>query len=197
MSAPDPQRDDVGSTARRYWLIALGLAVAWAAFLAIFGPKGSSRTLPKPALRPPGAPAPVDFNWTIADLDGRPVDFAVFRGRPVFLNIWGTWCPPCVAEMPAIDQLAANARLKDVAFVCVATDEDPETVRQFVARRKLSVPVYHAQALPPAFYARGIPATFILDAEGRIVVQELGAAGWDDPSVVDFLEQLAGEAGGR
>ncbi len=68
---------------------------------------------------------PADYDWSLMDLDGQPVSFAKFKGKTVFLNIWATWCGPCVGEMPSIAKLARNPRLQDknIEFVCVSTDD--------------------------------------------------------------------------
>src|SRR5205823_14965843 len=93
---------------------------------------------------------------------------------------------------PAIDHLASNSRLKGVAFVCVATDDDPDAVRRFVHKHKLRMTVLRVAELPPGpFLTEGLPATFLIAPDGRIVVAHEGAAQWDDPVVVDYLEKLA------
>ncbi len=188
-NGPAPPSDDRRIT----WGIIAALVLAWAAYLFFLGPRPPRGEIGPPGLTKSGPPRKADFAWSLVKPDGRTaVDFAQFRGRPVFLNIWATWCPPCVAELPSIDMLASNERLKDVAFLCVSVGEDPQTVRDFVERRKLKVPVYLAlDNIPEAFETDGIPATFILDREGRIVSQEVGSAQWDAPEVVDFLEKLA------
>ena len=94
--------------------------------------------------------------------------------------------------MPAIDRLAANPRLKDVAFLCVSVEEDPSVVGRFTRQHQLNVPVYLGGAEAPAvFQTEGIPATFIVDRAGKIVAREIGSAKWDDDSVVELLEKLA------
>lgn len=175
------------------WAIIAALVLAWATYLFFFGPRPSPHQIGPPGLVKSVMPRQADLRWRLVRPDGRSViDLSQFRGRPVFLNIWATWCPPCVAELPSIDLLAGNARLKDVAFLCVSVGESPNTVRAFVERRKLKVPVYLAVDDPPDDFATdAIPATFILDREGRIVSQEVGSAQWDAPEVVDFLEKLA------
>src|SRR6185437_8177611 len=97
---------------RPWWLLAASLALLWAACLVVFLPRVLKRTV--------GAGQPADFNWQLLDLDNRPVAFQQFRGQPIFLNIWATWCPPCVREMPSIARLASRPELKGVAFVCVS-----------------------------------------------------------------------------
>jgi thiol-disulfide isomerase/thioredoxin len=172
------------------WLLVAALALAWCAYLAFFGPKSPRGRLPQPLLSPP-AGSVADYQWDLETLDGAPVQFGDFRGKPVFLNVWATWCPPCVAELPSINNLATNERLKGLPIVCVSVDADRETVARFAARHKLSATVLHAKGQPPpAFRTEGIPATFVLDSEGRVVVHEVGAAQWDTPQVVDFLAKL-------
>src|SRR4051812_49314453 len=91
------------------------LLVAWIGYLYFFGP-GRGSQLGAPGLVGDGQ---ADYNWKLRDLAGNTVDFASFKGKPVFLNIWATWCPPCVAELPSIASLAANPRVEGVAFLCV------------------------------------------------------------------------------
>lgn len=194
MSTSNPEetpKRDPHEGQRRIWLILLGLVIAWSTYLYFFGPAGGLGDLPAPALRAPMVPTQADFQWSLATLDGQPFEFSQLRGQPIFLNLWASWCPPCVAEMPSIEALAANPKLKGVQFACVAVGDSTEAVQAFVDRHKLKVPVFEALEPPPGpFLTEGIPATFVIDAEGRIVSQEVGSAQWDHPSAVDFLESL-------
>lgn len=175
---------------RTPWIVFFALVAAWCAYLIFFGPFRGGGLAP-PDLKTPVAGQSASFDWALKDLDGKPVDFASYRGKAIFLNLWATWCPPCVAELPSIANLARNARLKDVAFVCV-TDEDAKTVRRFLEQKQLSLPVLLADDPPPSVYhTEGIPATFMIDPGGQIVLAEVGSAQWDAPAVVDRLEKLA------
>ena len=185
---------DSGKNLFRYAPIVLGLAVIWVAYQAFFGPQsGSINGLTPPSLQGTGMKEPADFNWKLTDLDDKPVDFAEFKGRPILLNLWATWCPPCRAEMPALAALADNPRIKGkgIAVICVSTDESSATLRQFMDKKPWAMTMLRATALPAVFMTEGIPATFLIAPDGKIVVSELGAARWDDPSVVSFLENLA------
>ena len=178
----------------RWAVLALGLGVIWVAYLALFGPSLTSPDrLSPPTLAGTGSQIPVDFSWKLRDLDDKPVSFAQFQGRTVVVNIWATWCPPCRAELPSLAALAANPHLKakGVEVVCVATDESSEVLRGFLAKQSWKLPVFRATGLIAAFLSDGIPATFILAPDGKVVAAELGAARWDDPSVVTFLDELA------
>ncbi len=173
---------------RTWWIIGLGFAVAWGLILIFAGPRQGLGT---PRLVNPGDDRKARYDWKLSDLNDAPVDFAQYKGRTVFLNIWATWCPPCVAELPAIATLAANPRLKDVAFVCVSTDESSAVLKRYMRDKTWPMTVLRATELPEVFLTDGIPATFLIAPDGRIAASEVGAARWDDPSVVEFLEGLA------
>jgi thiol-disulfide isomerase/thioredoxin len=183
-----------------WWWGLAALAVAWVVFLALFAPRPGSGDLAAPELKEPGGGRRAFYEWPLRDLDGKPVDFARYKGRVVFLNLWATWCGPCVAELPAIAHLSVNPRLKDVAFVCAATDDDPEVVRRFVRQQKLggNLTILHSGSIVPrVFAADALPATYIIAPDGRIAVAEFGSAQWDAPEVVDKLEDLSKSSGGR
>lgn len=185
-------RKDTDQERRLVWWILFGLVLAWCTFLYFFGPSTRTIDIQPPGLKTPLDPREADYRWTLATLDGQDVEFSRYRGKPVFLNLWASWCPPCVAEIPSIESLAANSRLKGVEFVCVAVGDTPEAVQAFVKRQQMKVPVLLAVDPPPGVFSTdGIPATFLIAPDGRIVSWEVGAAQWDDPAVVDFLETLA------
>jgi thiol-disulfide isomerase/thioredoxin len=167
--------------------IGLGFAVFWVLYLAFLGPR-------RPALlENPGISQPATYEWSLSDLNDRPVPFSRFKGKPVFLNIWATWCGPCVREMPSIARLAQEPRLqgKGIEFVCVSVDDSSDTVRRFLEGRSWSMAFLRADRLPSVFRTEGIPATFLIAPDGRIAAAVEGAAEWDVPEVVGFLEKLA------
>ncbi len=176
---------------RRVWLIAIGLLLAWCVYLAFFNPLNRlAGPLAAPDLVDPGL-GPADLRWPLANLEGRPLNLQDYKGKTIFLNQWATWCPPCVREIPSIERLAANERLKNVVFLAIS-GEDTATVRQFARDHHLRIPVFCAlESSPAAFQSDGIPATFVIAPSGRIVLREVGAAQWDDPGVVDLLEKLS------
>ena len=165
----------------RVWLyVALVFIVFWMVVLRYFNP-----------LAPSGPGTSVDFAWSLRDLDGKPVAFSQYRGKAIFLNIWATWCPPCVGEMPSIARLAANPKLKDVVFLCASVDDSPEPVKAFLRDKNWPMTIVHAGDVPPVFKTEGIPATFLIGPDGKIASSEVGSADWDSPEVADFLIKLA------
>lgn len=131
-----------------------------------------------------------NYSWSLKSLDGEEISFSQFRGKTVFLNVWATWCGPCVDEMPDIQALYESLKNEAVAFVLLS-EEEMGPVKEFVAEQGLDAPIYIAtSSLPDVFESRGIPATFIVDPEGHIVLRRIGAAHWDSDECRSFLRSL-------
>ena len=172
----------------RSWLIiALVFLGFWVVYLTFFAPR-NRRPLENSSID-----LPADYTWKLEDLSEQPVQFSRFKGKTVFLNIWATWCGPCVGEMSSIARLAENPRLKgkNIEFVCVSTDDSTDTVVRFVRDKNWPMTVLRAQSLPPVFHTEAIPATYIITPGGRIVAAEVGANDWDKADVIAFLEKAA------
>jgi thiol-disulfide isomerase/thioredoxin len=134
-----------------------------------------------------------DAGWTLQALDGQEVSFGSLQGRAVFLNIWATWCPPCIAEVPSIQDL--HDALKDEGVAVVLITPDPlDEVRPFVEKKAWHVPVYVARrGVPPVFRTETIPATFILNRRGEVVYRHTGRADWNTEECRAFLRRLQRE----
>jgi thiol-disulfide isomerase/thioredoxin len=173
---------------RNPWVIvALVFMALWVVALIAFVPRFGA--VPHP--RGPSQGARAELGWTVLDLDDHEVSLERFRGKPIFLNIWATWCPPCVNEMPSIARLAGHPTLKDVAFVCVSTDHSGTQVKRFLEGKGWSMTFLRATDAPPVFATDGIPATFIIDRGGTIVESTLGGREWDSAETIALLGRLA------
>ncbi|MDX5345974.1 MAG: TlpA family protein disulfide reductase [Hymenobacteraceae bacterium] len=126
-------------------------------------------------------------------LDGKTVNFDSLKGKVIFLNIWATWCPPCVAEMPGIQSLYNKVNSDKIAFVMLSVDEGgPAKVKRFIERKNYTFPVYlPAGQLPQEFYSSSIPTTFIISPDGKIVTRHEGMANYDTEEIRNFLLDLA------
>ncbi len=133
-----------------------------------------------------------NYHWELIDGKGNTVNFEDHKGKVVLVNFWATWCPPCVAELPSLDSLYGDYKDK-VVFVFVASDEQ-QKVNAFLSKKRYELPVYFENSSTPnLLISTSIPATFILDKSGEIVVREIGAAKWDAQSTKDLLDQLLSE----
>lgn len=115
----------------------------------------------------------------LPDVDGTPVDFARFAGRPLLINVWASWCGPCVEEMPMLAAFAAAQPSDGVQVVGLAIDT-PEGVRDFLDRVPVKYPIVIEQPAPDDASVRLgnaqglLPYTVLVGADGKIVKQKLG-----------------------
>lgn len=136
-------------------------------------------------------------DWQLIDFkDRKPFSLASLRGKVIVMNLWATWCPPCVQEMPTFQRL--YDRFKDnpnVAFVFVSLDGSPDPVEGYLRKTQFTMPIYLRAEEPPIVFRPddGIPRTFFIAKDGRIVKADSGFAEWDKPWVIQELEQLAAE----
>jgi peroxiredoxin len=141
---------------------------------------------------PPAAPPAFSFTTQA----GARRTLADYRGKGVVLNIWATWCPPCVAEMPALDALAPRAAALGIVVLPVSVDaQGLPAVRQFYRRHDIrSLPVLLSPDgdIARAFNVVGIPASFIIDRAGRIAAHLEGPAQWDTRAALATIEHLVG-----
>lgn len=170
----------VVSPARRRWLYA-GVALAAAGGGAVM----AWRHL-QPHAQEPGAEANL-WAQSFASLEGAPVAMAAFRGRPLLLNFWATWCPPCVEELPLLNRFYGERRAQGWQVLGVAVDQPP-AVRKFLEKLPLAYPVAIATSggmqLGRALgnLQGGLPFTVVFGAEGRIRHRKIGQVRAEDLS---------------
>ncbi len=129
------------------------------------------------------------WNWSVQDENGQWVALSELKGKPIFLNFWATWCPPCIAEMPDIQKIYDDYGDK-VAFLII-TDESPQVVQAFMQRKGFSMPVhYHQYTVPEVFSTRSIPTTWLINREGRVLMHKTGAAKWNSGQMRKFLDDM-------
>ncbi|MCK4561873.1 MAG: TlpA family protein disulfide reductase, partial [Flavobacteriaceae bacterium] len=129
------------------------------------------------------------YDWQLVDIQGNKVDFNTFKNKVIVVNFWATWCPPCIAEMPAFEKLYQDYK-KDVVFLFVAND-DPKKVKKFISAKGYSHPVYYQLTeAPKDLLSNSLPTTYIINKGGEIVVDKTGAADWNSGKVRDLLDTL-------
>lgn len=132
-----------------------------------------------------------DYDWMLRDLEGNAFNLESQRGEVLLINFWASWCPPCVAEMPGLQELY-DAYGSSVSFLFVAR-EQPEKATAFLEKKGYELPVYFERGLTPKqLYYGGLPTTFIIDRQGQIVVSKVGAADWNSPETRALLDTLTG-----
>jgi len=131
------------------------------------------------------------FEWTLTTLGGDPIPFSRFRGKVTLLSFWATWCVPCLAEMPSLEELQKSLPRDELALILV-TQEDPKTVRAFLKERPLHLPIYRVEReLPEVFRSEALPYAFLVGPNGEILLKQVGAARWDDELFIEQLKIIA------
>ncbi|MCB2384508.1 TlpA disulfide reductase family protein [Shewanella baltica] len=131
---------------------------------------------------------PVAFN----DVDGKAIDFSQFKGKIIMVNMWATWCPPCVRELPAIERLATKFKAEDFVLLPISIDaEGKQQVQPFL--NSLGMPNFNSyydqsQSLGDVFPLDTIPATFILDQQGQLIAFVRSYVDWDDAKAVSLIQ---------
>lgn len=172
-------------------LIVLGL-VGLFAFFKIVEHRIASRL---------AAPVLQRESLTVPDLPYRTLDgemrlVSASKGKIVFLNLWGTWCIQCIAEMPTVQRLYDHYRNDpNVEFLIVSRLDSPRAVRSYASRNHLHLPFYvtRDEDVPGGMYLGQFPATFIYARDGTIATHHAGASDWADRAVIRFVDQLKAE----
>ncbi len=152
----------------------IGLA---ALFVAVFGWRAwrlsrSAGGAPPPQGAYVGAPAP---QFKLPELGGTLVSLSQFRGRPVLVNFWATWCPGCEEEMPDLEKLYEKHKKDGLEILAISVDEDRKPVMPFVARLNPSFKVLLCdENTAHAYDVFGLPTTFLVDADGVVVKKYVG-----------------------
>ena len=133
---------------------------------------------------------PLEIN--LSDPYGQPVSLSDFRGKIVFINFWTTWCLACVIEMPSMEKLHQTFKDKDFVMLAINLQESASTVMEFFKEYKLTFTTLLDLTgdVGAGLGIRGIPTTFILDKNGRLIGKVLGPREWDGRNSLALFEYL-------
>ncbi len=132
------------------------------------------------------------LDWHLRTLGGDTCTLADFAGKPTIINYWASWCAPCLAEMGQFRSLYADYADK-VNFVFV-TNEKRTDVAKFVKRKNLNLPVYlPIKKYPEQLSTSTLPVTFLIDAEGNILMRKSGMAQWNGQKMRTILDAMITE----
>ncbi len=177
---------------RRRGLLTLGASLATGIAARQAAAAGADGGLSRLRETPGGKPIP--DNLVFLDGDGRETRFESFRGRGLVVNFWATWCPPCVAEMPALDRAHAVLSREGIEILALSSDRGGKAqVEPFYTRtgvKNLAIWLDPRGAAGRAFGVRGLPTTIILDRTGQEVARLEGEADWDRPDLLAAIRRL-------
>jgi cytochrome c biogenesis protein CcmG/thiol:disulfide interchange protein DsbE len=164
-------------------LVLAAVAIAWAG-RGDFTPADSGRMAP---------------GYSATTLDGQPFDLEALRGQVIVLNVWATWCRPCVTEMPALQNLWERNRDDGLVVAGISVDNPAlvfgdveKVVRSFVEGHGITFPIVLdvENRIESGYPVLGLPMTYVIDRDGRIADRVLGPRAWDSPDVESQLRSL-------
>jgi cytochrome c biogenesis protein CcmG/thiol:disulfide interchange protein DsbE len=133
-----------------------------------------------------GKPAP---QFAIAD-GTHSVDLSKLRGRVVVLNLWATWCAPCIEELPSL--LALHKQMPDIEIVAISMDQDPDVYRKFLVQQHVDLVTIRDQdqRINALYGTVQIPETYIIDKQGILRRKFIGAQQWTSPDIISYLSKM-------
>lgn len=111
-----------------------------------------------------------------------------FRGKPLIINVWASWCGPCKAEMPSLQRLAKRAG-QQVQVIGISTDDYQDRAESFVRTFGIAFPNFidSKLRLEHMLGAERLPLTLLVDAQGKVVAKHFGAREWDSPQALAYV----------
>ncbi|MFK2820754.1 TlpA disulfide reductase family protein [Flavobacteriaceae sp. LMIT009] len=128
-------------------------------------------------------------SWRLEGLNGEQINFKDLEGEVVLLNFWATWCPPCIAELPHIQELSKEYgnRIK----IVLVSGESLNKVSSYFDKKGYDLNSYHPlESYPKGLNISSIPRTFLIDEQGKIVIDKTGAANWNSNKVRKLIDDL-------
>jgi peroxiredoxin len=139
---------------------------------------------------------PTAPDFTLPDLEGRMISLSSFKGKVVIVNIWATWCPPCVAEIPSLNKLYKMFKDEGLELLAVSVDEGGKSaVEKFIKNKNISFPVLlDPDGMVAGLYrTTGVPESFMVKKDGTIDNKIQGAIDWTSPRVIEYFQNLLKE----
>jgi len=133
-----------------------------------------------------------DYDFELADQKGNILHGSTLRGQVLFINLWATWCPPCIAEMPDISRLYSEIQEEDsIKFIMITLDVDFSKAIRFIDKKGFDFDIYQfASPIPDVYSSQVIPTTYVVSPDGNIVVKKEGMAKYNSKSFKNFLRSM-------
>ena len=198
--------NDAGRPRLGLILPVIALAVIIIALVAVASRRGQDAPAPQQAAAPAEVPKLADFTWhqqpepapatPFLDADGATHTLADFAGKTLVVNLWATWCAPCVKEMPTLDALQAQLGGDKFQVLAISQDREGATVaKPFIDKNGWQHLALYTE--PQGHFARdaklnGLPTSIVIDATGHEIGRVEGEVNWTSPEVEKKLREVAG-----
>ena len=129
---------------------------------------------------------------TLNGFDGNTKSFSDYKGKPLIINVWASWCGPCRAEMGSLERLAQLYNGKEFNVIGVSTDDNSHAAAAFIKQSGVTFDNFldRKLLLENMLGANTIPLTILVDADGRVLKKVRGAYEWDNPKMIDIIGKM-------
>jgi thiol-disulfide isomerase/thioredoxin len=132
-----------------------------------------------------------NYDWSLISISGADLNFSELSNKVIIVNFWATWCPPCIAEMPSFQSLYEHYEQDDQVIFLFVTTDNRSKVEAFMQKKGYNLPVYFPLSQEPMeLSSYSIPATYIIDKRGYVVVDKVGAVDWDSERIIELIDSL-------
>jgi thiol-disulfide isomerase/thioredoxin len=141
------------------------------------------------------SPAEVDVGATLREatmrgLNGPARKLSQYRGKPLLINVWASWCGPCKQEMGSLERLAWRDEAKQFTLIGISTDDSERAAQNYLQRSNATITHYIDTALEMEnmLGADRLPLTVLVDAKGKVLGKYYGARDWDQPQALQWIQ---------
>ncbi len=126
-----------------------------------------------------------DMNEKIKELDD-------YRGKPIIINFWATWCPPCREELPSMNRAWGKIKDEGIQMLAINIGEDEEAISSFTKNYPIDFTILLDESSEEIsnWSIRGLPTTFVLDPQGHVIYRAVGGREWDNKKILDMVRAL-------
>ncbi len=131
-------------------------------------------------------------NFTLKDMDGTQHSLKDYQGKPVIINFWATWCPPCRRELPSMNKGWQKIKTSGIAMIAINVGEDADTIFNFMADYPIDFQVLLDTSgdIINEWPVLGLPTTFVLDKNGYIIYRAIGGRDWSSDILLNKVKSL-------
>jgi cytochrome c biogenesis protein CcmG, thiol:disulfide interchange protein DsbE len=130
--------------------------------------------------------------FSVTTEKGQKISRSEFGGKLLVVNFWATWCPPCIEEMPSLNQFASTMSKEGVVVLGISVDRNEQAYRNFLQRNQLSFLVARdpEENISSSYGTFKWPETYVVNRDGRVVQKHIGPRDWTDPQIVNSIRAL-------
>jgi len=140
----------------------------------------------------PLADKPQAPGFNLPDENGQLFTLDSFKGKPLIINFWATWCPPCRAELPSMNRAWMKIKDDGIGMLAVNIGEDEDTIFAFTAEQPIDFKILLDKEgqITSSWPVQGLPTTYVVDKDGRLVYVAMGEREWDSDQMLDKVREL-------